>query len=222
MESAYAATLSKRERRLASRLEGFGDIVFGFAVSQCAIQLPTINGRTDVGHIGSLFGYFGTFAILVVLWMTFHSMMSVSFRPARLDLFLAFAYLALVTLMPYALYNTTHGSASLALARSSVGDYAVIFAILLLLAAMVTVRNLRRGWHILDEDERLHAWHAFIRRTSLAAVLLIATAVDVLVGPLQSTFVFLTMPVVPRLVQLAFKMPTVRLLRLPAESPTPA
>jgi uncharacterized membrane protein len=216
VESAYAATLPPRERRLAVRIEGFGDIVFGFAVSQCAIQLPLLRGHVDIARGASLAAYFGTFAILVSLWLTFHRILSESFRPKGIDLFLAFAYLAFVTLMPFAMYSLSHQTQSLEAARTAIAEYAILFAILLLIGAILTLRNLRRGWYVMGADDRDFAWIAFVRRVSLACVLSLALGLDVFVGPIQSSASFVLMAVAPAIVRLRVRhAPQAARLRIP-------
>jgi uncharacterized membrane protein len=216
VESAYAATLPPRERRLAGRLEGFGDIVFGFAVSQCAIQLPVLHGHIDLARIANILEYFGTFAVLVSLWLTFHRVMSEGFRPRGIDLFLAFAYLAFVPLMPFALYSLSHETESLAAARTAIAEYTILFATLLLLGATMVLRNLRRAWYVMSVEDRTFAWVAFVRRSGLALVLLLVLVIDVLVGPTQSSFIFPLMAVVQWVVRrVVRRAPTSTRLRIP-------
>jgi uncharacterized membrane protein len=218
MESAYAASLPTRERRLAGRLEGFGDIVFGFAVSQCAIQLPHVDGHAEIGSVASLAIYFGTFAILASLWLTFHHLMSGSFKPAGVDLFLAFAFLALVTLLPLALYSTSHQVVSLEAARLALAQYAAVFGSLLVVGALITLRNLRRGWYVLSDEDRDHAWRGLTRRIALGIVVLVALAVDLIFGPIQSSFIFMTMWFVPRIVRMVLPTPRKSWLRIASAS----
>jgi len=216
MESAYAATLPPRERRLAARLESFGDIVFGFAVSQCVIQLPLLHGRIDLERSANLAEYFGTFAILVSLWLTFHRVMSESFRPTGVDLLLAFVYLAFVTLMPFAMYSLSHETASLSAARRAIAEYTTLFATLLIIGAILTLRNLRRGWYVISQEDRNFAWTALVRRSALALVLILVLTIDLLVGPTQSSLFFPLMAVVQWVVRARFKIapPSTR-LRIP-------
>jgi uncharacterized membrane protein len=147
-ETAFPATLTARERRLSGRLEGFGDIVFGFAVAQCALQLPTTNGHVDLAQPLALAFYFATFALVATLWLIFHRLMSGTYVPSGIDLFIAFAYLALVSLIPYGMYSLTHGAPTLARARSAVGAYTAIYATMALLAAILSMRNIRRGYFL--------------------------------------------------------------------------
>ena len=182
LHRSFSATLSARERRLASRIEGFGDIVFGFGVSQCALQLPTDRGHVDLSRPLSLLIYFFTFALIASLWITFHRMMSSTFRPAGSDLVAAFAYLALVSLMPYAMY-ATHIAASLAAARSALLEYVIIYAATSAVAAFITWRNLRRGWPYVDAIERDSIWLSFLRRSIVCVFMIVGATIDYFFGP---------------------------------------
>jgi uncharacterized membrane protein len=220
-EGSFAATLPVLERRLAGRLEGFGDIVFGFAVSQCALELPTSHGRVDLTHPVALLFYFGTFALLASLWLTYHRLMSGTFRPRRIDLFLAFFYLALVSLMPYALYSISHERQTLEDARAAIAVYSALFATLMAVAGVIGFRNLRRGWWSMDDDERQKSWIAFLRRCALASVMTVAVIVDLTVGPEQATIPFFVIPFWIRLVVWLGKAPRPKLLGIEAPEPAP-
>jgi uncharacterized membrane protein len=214
-EGSFAARLSVRDRRLALRLEGFGDIVFGFAVSQCALQLPTVNGHVDVAHVWNLFYYFGTFALLASLWLTYHRLMSGPFKPSGIDLFIAFTYLALVSLMPYAMYSVSHATESLASARTAVAAYALIFALLMGLAAVLTLRNLRRGWWDLDDEGRGFTWIAFLRRCVVFALMMLGFATDLVFGPAQSSIPFCCLFIANLVIRIRFKKaPTAAAFRI--------
>ena len=199
---AFTATLPRHERRLAGRLEGFGDIVFGFAVSQCALQLPVSGGYVELtAKPFGLFLYFATFAILASLWLNYHRLMSGAFRPAALDLFLAFAYLALVSLMPFAAFAITHHAATLASARVSVATYAGIYAPLSAITATVYYRNLRRGWYASDSDERDRTWRGFLRALVLTVLVSAALFIDLTAGPSWGGFTFFAIPIAIRVLR---------------------
>jgi len=181
---AFSETLTPRQRRLGGRLEGFGDIVFGFAVSQCALQLPTSNGHVDLAQPFALLLYFATFALVASLWLIFHRLMSGTYVPVGVDLFLAFAYLALVSLIPYAMYAITHTTATtLAGARAAVAAYTAIYAAMTLIASILSMRNLRRGYFYVSADDRRLGWASFVRGTVLCVIMAGAFAIDRVFGP---------------------------------------
>jgi uncharacterized membrane protein len=213
--AGLAADPSVRERRLAGRLEGFGDIVFGFAISQCALLLTNASGRVDISRPISLAVYLGTFALIVSLWLIYHRMVSAGFRPAGLDLFLAFAFLALVSLMPYAMYAQIHATASLQAATAAVAEYSLLYSVLMAIGATVNVRNLRRAWYDMNEPDRNRTWLAVIRQCILAAVMAIGLVVDLTVGPTWSGYIYVTIVLFMRIARSRFgRAPSAAKLRI--------
>jgi uncharacterized membrane protein len=182
-ESSFAESLPYHQRRLASRLEGFGDIVFGFAVSQCALQLPTNRGHVEIARPLGLLMYFATFALLASLWLIYHRLMSSAFRPAGLDLLLAFSYLAFVSLMPFALYSMSHDTQGLESARAALAAYAALYAIMTAIATTLTFRNMRRGWYGFEDEERDRTWRTLTRQSVVCAFMLLALTIDLAFGP---------------------------------------
>jgi uncharacterized membrane protein len=216
-EIAFAATLTPRQRRLGARLEGFGDIVFGFAVSQCALQLPNTDGHVDLAHPLALLLYFATFALVASLWLIFHRLLSGAYVASGIDLLIAFAYLALVSLIPYAMYGIAHGTPApsapaetIARARSAVGAYTSLYALMTLLAAILSVRNLRRGYAYFDAEDRRLAWLTFLRQAILCAMMSGGLAIDRFFGPSWAGL------------ELAFIGPAIALARLVSRVPSSA
>lgn len=183
------------------------------------MQLPTSHGHVDLGRPLSLLSYFGTFALLAILWLTYHRIMSGAYKPTRLDLLFAFSYLALVSLMPYAMYAITREQESLASARAAIAEYAILFASMMALAAGLTLRNLRRGWWTLDGEERDQTWGAFVRQGVVGAMMALAFAIDLTVGPTASSIVFIGIIAATSLVRITVKAaPTASALRLKVPS----
>jgi uncharacterized membrane protein len=118
--------------------------------------------------------------------------MSGAFKPARIDLFLAFAYLALVSLMPFAMYAITHVDENndYSSAQSALAEYTTLFAAMMALASVVYIRNLRRGWWTFDDEERNKTWASFVRCCVLIAVMSVAFIVDAVFGPVYCSIVF--------------------------------
>ena len=218
---SFADLLKPHERRLAGRLEGFGDIVFGFAISQCALMLTNAGGRVDITHPLALAFYFATFAILVSLWLTYHQIMATAFKPTSVDLVLSFTYLAFVSLMPYAMYAETHHVSTLESARTAVAEYTGLYALLMAIAAAVTLRNLRRGWYAADDEDRRRTWTGLVRRCTIAITMTVAVAIDLTAGPAAAGFALVSLFVVIRVARLVFpNPPSARTLRIAAPRKT--
>ncbi len=201
--ASFSATLRVRERRLAGRLEGFGDIVFGFAVSQSALQLPVVHGHVDLGHPAALIFYFLTFGLLASLWLIYHRMLSGAFKPTGIDLLLSFAYLALISLVPYAMYEITHNNDATS-GRSALSYYLALYAVMTVFATVLTLRNVRRGFFYMDAEERDYAWLTLLRQAVLCAMMSVALGVDLLTGPVAAGIFLCFIPIVVRLIRKSF------------------
>lgn len=149
------------------------------------------------------------------MWLTYHRTLSGPFKPTTPDLFLAFTYLALVSLLPYAMYSITRSQDDLAAVRAAIAEYAILFSLMMFVAAALTLRNLRRGWWVLDDKERDLTWFALVRRSVLCAMMLLAVTIDLTVGPTASSFVFLSIIVAISLVRITVKRaPSAAALRI--------
>jgi uncharacterized membrane protein len=177
----FQETLPESERHFVRRLEGFGDIVFGFSMSQLALQLVQPNAPAELLHVFRFVVYFGTFAALVGLWLNFHRMMSGAFEPTRIDVFIAFAYLAFATTFPWAMNVLMHLSSHPEWVRAGFGVYLCSSVGTTLPAAIIAWRNYRRGSPYFDDVQRLRVWRRLITVTSVSVNLLIALGIDAFV-----------------------------------------
>ena len=192
----YAQSLPHAERHLATRLEGFGDIVFGFSMSQLALQLAVPQKPEDlVAHPIKYLIYFVTFAILVVFWLRYHRTLATGFRPERRDLILAFTFLAFMGLIPYAM------NANLRFGMTANGSiygfaaYLICWLVANSTALLLTWRNLGRAWNVLDESERNRLYRstgtsAYISVLCAALLIIDLTAGVAPAGFLSFLFVF--------------------------------
>jgi uncharacterized membrane protein len=114
VNAAFEATLTPNQRHLARRLESFGDVVFGFTISQLALQfsLPQVPSGL-VAHGYSYAIYAITFAAIALLWLSYHQMLSATYAPLPLDLLVTFGFLGFTGLVPYAMYAYLRGAAYL-------------------------------------------------------------------------------------------------------------
>ena len=91
-------------RRFANRLEAFSDIVFGFALAQCAFALEIPKHLEDLpSKYGDLMIFGITFALVAQFWLMHHRLFEYAFAGRKLDVGLNFGLLAVVALLPYAL-----------------------------------------------------------------------------------------------------------------------
>jgi uncharacterized membrane protein len=90
--------------RFARRLEAFSDIVFGFALAQCAFALEVPKTLAELpARANDLVFFSVTFALIGMFWFMHYRVFHYAFAGRMLDIFLNFVLLATVALLPYAL-----------------------------------------------------------------------------------------------------------------------
>jgi uncharacterized membrane protein len=178
---SFEATLTESQRHLKRRLEGFGDVVFGFAMSQLVYQLVVPNTPADLMHPARFLLYFGTFAALTALWFNYHRMLSGAFVPEGVDFILTFVFLAFVTIVPYAMHVYALFISHVSWIRPGIGVYLACAVGTAAPSCVIAWRNLYRGWAHATLAERRHAWLRVLRITPVASVLAFALFVDIAV-----------------------------------------
>jgi uncharacterized membrane protein len=180
----YRESLSREEHHLTTRLEAFGDIVFGFSLSQSALQLTIPQHAADLGANPTRYALYGvTFGILVAYWLRFHRIVSIGYRPERPDLSLLFAFLASISLLPYAMISFARLQSGGDLdQRSGFALYAIIVLLISATGFALEWRGLRRAYAILDEARRTRIWRAIVRSGFSCVALAAGIAIDVTWG----------------------------------------
>jgi uncharacterized membrane protein len=213
----FRNTLSDKDAHLVHRLEGFGDVVFGFSVSQLALQLNLPRTPQDlVGDPIRYFLYFATFAALAGFWLRFHRMLVGAFRPEPADLIAVFFYLAFIGLVPYALYANSHFAMmhSTDAARLGLAAYLLCIAMLSLASAVVQARNFRRGYALFTEPERKKAWQTTVATGAVPFATAFALTLDltsgVTAGGLASALIGISVVIARRLA----RVPSAAFLRI--------
>ncbi len=215
-EGGWSGALSQRERHLAKRLEGFGDVVFGFAIAQLALQLDLPKTPRDLyAHPIKYVLYFVTFALLALLWLAFHRLLSGPYKPAIRDLFVTFAYLAFVGLVPYAMYANVHFAGKPDSAPFGLATYLICGFGTSSTASTIAFRNLMRGRKIAEASELRIQWRIALSFSCVAVVMIVALAGDLIFGGLVAP-ALLCLLVGTRLVVRRFPLPVAWLA--PAES----
>ncbi len=223
----YRDTLSEKDAHLARRLEGFGDVVFGFSVSQLALQLSLPQTpQALVDNPIRYFLYFATFAALAGFWLRFHRMLSGAFRPAPFDLVAVFFYLAFIGLVPFALYANAHFAMNGSLQGGRIGLAAYLLCILMLSlsSAAVQLRNFLRGYYFFDEAERRKAWESSVVSVAVTVTSAFALTVDLttsVTGGGLAAFSIAVGGAIARRVARR-RVPSPEFLRLPAPATNPA
>ncbi|HTW83311.1 MAG TPA: TMEM175 family protein [Candidatus Sulfotelmatobacter sp.] len=180
----YRESLSHEERHLSTRLESFGDIVFGFSLSLSALQLSVPTHASDLGDHPIRWLLYGvTFALLVTYWLRYHRIMSVGFRPQQIDRTMLFAYLASISLLPYGLITFSRLMDGTALdEKAGFMFYALLVFAIAATGLVLEWRGLRRSYAVLDGALRERVWRAVVRSSLSAVIFALAIAIDAVNG----------------------------------------
>ena len=181
---SFELTLTPAQHHLVHRLESFGDVIFGFSVSQLAFQLVLPKTPSDMIRPTNFAVYGATFIAIVYLWFIFHRMLSNQYAPLRLELIFTMIFLLFVTLVPYAMYTYVHFVGHVEWIRASFGPYLACSVGTTIPSAFIAWRNFPRAWYHLDAPTRLLRWRRVCIVTTLATFLTVALAVDAL-DPIQ-------------------------------------
>jgi uncharacterized membrane protein len=194
VSDAFEATLRPAQRHLARRLESFGDVVFGFTISQLVLQFPLPVVPTDlVAHSFRYVVYFITFALIALLWLGYHRVLSTAYAPTPADLSLTFVFLMFVGLTPYAMYAYLHFLTSVDGVRYGLGAYLICGIGTTGASTLIRARNYQRGASYLDPIERLKMYQRLLFTSLVVVILAFVLVVDVLANTI-GTLAFILLP----------------------------
>jgi uncharacterized membrane protein len=197
VNAAFDATLTPNQRHLTRRLESFGDVVFGFTISQLALQFSLPKVPADlVAHSFSYAIYAITFTAIALLWLSYHQMLAATYAPLPFDLAVTFAFLAFTGLVPYAMYAYLHFITSPEGVRYGLGAYLVCALGTTTTSTLMRTRNYLRGAAYLETDERFGSFRRLILTSTLIPVFVIDLAIDVTGHPFSAGLFFFVLPVI--------------------------
>ncbi len=208
--AAFEASLPREEQRLAHRLVAFGDVVFGFTISQLAFQLELPRVPDDlVAHPIRYVVYAATFGLIAFCWFIFHRMTSTCFRPERIDLIAVFTFLGWLGLVPYAMFAfvrfATHFDpnqrSDVTGASYGLAAYVLAWIGIVATSLIVGARNYRRSDGFLEPPVRQRMRRRLVVNAMVGAIFVLVFAVDMTAGPLAAFpcfSVFALTPVIAR------------------------
>lgn len=204
----FLETLPFRGRILVRRLESFGDIVVGFSLSQLALQLGLPQVPADlIANPFRYFLFFSTFSFLALAWLRFHRMLTTGFAPGRIDLICAFAYLAFIALLPYALYASSRFSGNETGARYGIAAYTICLLGSSMAAFCLSARSLKRASGLLGDGDLARLRQRTYIEGGLTLIFSVGLLFDFVIGPARASFVFLTIPILVRVIRIRNKAP---------------
>ena len=90
------------DERLTSRLEAFGDLVFGFSLSLIALRLDVPSRVEDIFEPARWLTVILTFALICRFWLEHHRIFRHQFVVRTLDMVVNFMFLFGIAILPYA------------------------------------------------------------------------------------------------------------------------
>lgn len=193
----------EEKRRFAKRLESFSDIVFGFALAQCAIslELPRSLGDAPV-LVPRLLLFVITFVLVATFWAMHYRMFRWMFAAERIDIALNVALLGDVALLPFALqlFFRFRG------APLAYAGYGAVLGVAFGLLALLSFRGFRKYQPTIPAAMQLGLWRSVVRHAVSAIVLLGSLPLILRYGS-EGNAAWLVVPValvvIPRLIRRA-------------------
>ena len=158
--------------RLTSRLEAFGDLVFGFSLSLIALRLDVPSRVEEIFEPTRWLAVIVTFALICRFWMEHHRIFRHQFVVGPSELVANFAFLFGIAILPYTVqtflrFNLQIGPFSL---------YLGVVVLVLGTLSFLRVSGLRQRRSDPDEAGRLRDWKRTVAQlvAAVACMLLLA------------------------------------------------
>jgi uncharacterized membrane protein len=165
-------SISAGDERLTSRLEAFGDLVFGFSLSLIAIRLDVPAKVEDVFEPTRWGTVIVTFALICRFWLEHYRIFRHHFVARTVDVAVNFVFLFGIAILPYAVQTFLRFQLQLLPFSLYLGDLVIVLTTL----TFLRVRSLRQRRADPDDKGRLNDWRRSITQFAgaLAAAGLLA------------------------------------------------
>ncbi|MDP9004548.1 MAG: TMEM175 family protein [Verrucomicrobiota bacterium] len=153
------------DERLTSRLEAFGDLVFGFSLSLLALRLDVPSRVEEVFDPTKWLTIILTFALICRFWLELHRTFRHHFVLRTIDIMVNFAFLFGIAILPYAVQTFIRFQLQLMPFTLYVGDLVLVLTTL----SFLRVRSLIQRRADSDEEGRILDWRRSVAQLSGAA-----------------------------------------------------
>lgn len=153
------------DERLTSRLEAFGDLVFGFSLSLIAIRLDVPSRVEDVFEPTRWLTVIVTFALICRFWLEHYRIFRHEFVVHTPDMVANFMFLFGIAILPYAVQTFLRFQLQLLPFSLYLGDLVLVLVTL----SFLRVRGLWQRRSNPDEDSRLRDWRRSVAQLAVAA-----------------------------------------------------
>lgn len=158
--------VSKSETRLASRLEAFSDLVFGFSLSLLATRLDVPARAEDVFEPSRWLPIIVTFALICRFWLEHYRIFRHNFAVRSFDMVTNFIFLFAIAVLPYAVQTFLRFQILLQPFSLYLSDLCLVLATL----SILRVRGLRQRRESTNDETRLSDWRRSLMQFAIVAV----------------------------------------------------
>ena len=152
--------------RLTSRLEAFGDLVFGFSLSLIALRLDVPSRVEEIFEAKRWLTVIITFALICRFWLEHHRIFRHRFVVRTLDMVVNFMFLFGIAILPYVVQIFLRFNSLLMPFSLYLGDVVVLLATL----SFLRIRGLRQRRGEPDEEGRLGDWRRSVAQLAVVGM----------------------------------------------------
>lgn len=189
------------DERLASRLEAFGDLVFGFSLSLIALRLDVPSRVEEIFEPRRWLTVIVTFALICRFWLEHYRIFRHQFVVRTWDMVVNFAFLFGIAILPYAVQTFLRFEQQLTPFSLYLGDLILVLTTL----SFLRLRGLRQRRSDPDEEGRLRDWRRTVAQ--LSVVVMVAGLLAVMNRPtanFQTDLRFFGSYAIPGIIAVAF------------------
>ena len=156
---------SSGEHRLTSRLEAFGDLVFGFSLSLLATRLDIPTRVEEIFEPTRWLAMIVTFALICRFWLEHYRIFRHHFVLTGFDIVVNFVFLFAIAIVPYSVQTFLRFQMALPPFTVYLGDLCLVLTTL----SILRVRALRQRRENPDDEGRLNEWRRSLAQFAVAA-----------------------------------------------------
>ena len=152
------------DERLTSRLEAFGDLVFGFSLSLIALRLDVPSRVEEILEPARWLTVIITFALICRFWLEHYRIFRHHFVVRAPDMVVNFVFLFGIAILPYAVQTFLRFEMQLMPFSLYLGDVILVLSTL----SFLRLRGLRQRRRDPDEEVRLRDWKRSVAQLAVA------------------------------------------------------
>jgi len=154
------------DEKLTSRLEAFGDLVFGFSLSLIALRLDVPSRVEEILEPTRWLTVIITFALICRFWLEHYRIFRHRFVVRTPDMVVNFVFLFGIAILPYAVQTFLRFEMQLVPFSLYLGDVILV----LITLSFLRLRGLGQRRDEPDEEDRLRDWRRTVAQFSVAVM----------------------------------------------------